>query len=102
MVEQIVNKMKRRLYHNTQIMTRIAETPTGDQFHRDGPKWLSPPDPWKNHNIAREAHHSGTAKWFIQGQAFVEWKSSGSLLWVHGKRLLSTIKLLLMLIVTTS
>ncbi|KAI0294601.1 hypothetical protein B0F90DRAFT_1756498 [Multifurca ochricompacta] len=49
-------------------------------------KWLSHPDPSINHNIACDAHHKGTAEWFFQGSAFNEWKSTGSLLWVHGKR----------------
>jgi hypothetical protein len=50
-------------------------------------KWLSPPDPSTNHNIARKAHHKGTASWFFQGSIFKQWKSSSeSLLWVHGKR----------------
>ena len=83
-------------------MTRITKTPTGDHFHQDIQKWLSPPDPQKNHNIAREARHLGTATWFIEDNAFVEWKLTGSLLWVHGKRLFSTFKPLLRLIVTTS
>jgi protein subunit release factor A len=48
--------------------------------------WLSPPDPFKNHNNARKAHHGGTASWFFQGSNFKEWKSTASLLWVHGKR----------------
>ena len=49
-------------------------------------KWLSPPDPSTNHNIARKAHHKGTASWFFQGGIFGDWKSSSSLLWIHGKR----------------
>ena len=53
-------------------------------------RWLLSPDPWKNHNTACESHHRGTAAWFIQGNAFSEWKASdsGTLLWIHGKRLL--------------
>jgi hypothetical protein len=49
-------------------------------------KWLSPPDPSINHNVARKAHHKGTASWFFQGSIFKQWKSS-PLLWVHGKRM---------------
>jgi len=51
-------------------------------------RWLSPPDPWENHNIAHKSRHSGTAEWFIQGSVFLEWKRSptGSLLWIYGKR----------------
>ncbi|KAH9009371.1 hypothetical protein EDB83DRAFT_463377 [Lactarius deliciosus] len=47
--------------------------------------WLSPADPSTNHNIARSAQHEGTAVWFFQGRIFIEWKSTGSLLWIHGK-----------------
>ncbi|KAI9438083.1 hypothetical protein H4582DRAFT_2098859 [Lactarius indigo] len=47
--------------------------------------WLSPADPSTNHNIARKAQHKGTSVWFFQGNIFIEWKSTGSLLWVHGK-----------------
>jgi len=49
-------------------------------------QWLSPPDPSTNHIIARKAHHKGTASWFFQGSIFEQWKSSPSLLWIHGKR----------------
>ena len=54
-------------------------------------QWLTPPDPWKNHYAACKLRHPGTAEWFIHGDTFLEWKTSevpGSLLWVHGKRLL--------------
>ena len=60
---------------------------TGNQLRQDLRRWLSPPDPSTNHNIARNAHHEGTATWFFQGNIFEEWKSSGSLLWIHGKRM---------------
>ena len=51
-------------------------------------RWLLPPDPSTNHNIASNAHHKGTATWFFEGSMYKEWKStaSESLLWVHGKR----------------
>jgi len=48
-------------------------------------RWLSPPDPSTNHNIARKVHHEGTSTWFFQGGMFQDWKSSPSLLWIHGK-----------------
>jgi hypothetical protein len=50
-------------------------------------KWLSPPDPSTNHNIACGTYNKKTASWFFQGSIFQEWKSTGSLLWIHGKRL---------------
>ena len=49
-------------------------------------KWLSPPDPSVNHNIACDTHHKKHATWFFQGNIYQEWKLKGSLLWVHGKR----------------
>jgi archaellum component FlaC len=61
---------------------------TGNQLRQDLRRWLSPPDPSTNHNIASNAHHKGTATWFFEGRTYKEWKSPGSesLLWVHGKR----------------
>ena len=59
---------------------------TERQLRENLQKWLSPPDPSTNHNIARKAHHKGTASWFFQGGIFEQWKSSSSLLWIHGKR----------------
>ena len=49
-------------------------------------RWLSSSDPSTNHNNACKAHHSGTAQWFFEGSIFNQWKSTGSFLWVHGKR----------------
>ena len=59
----------------------------GNQFRKSIRKWLSPPDPSTNHNIACGTHHKKTASWFFEGSVFQEWKSTGSLLWIHGKRL---------------
>jgi hypothetical protein len=59
---------------------------TGSQLRHDLRRWLSPPDPSTNHNIACGAHHKGTATWFFQGSMYNEWKSAPSVLWIHGKR----------------
>ena len=48
--------------------------------------WVSPPDPSKNHVIARRIHSAETAVWFTQGRTFKEWDLTGGLLWIHGKR----------------
>ena len=63
---------------------------SGNQLRENIHKWLSPPDPLTNHNIACGTHHKKTATWFFQGSIFQEWKSTGSLLWIHGKRLSSS------------
>ena len=59
---------------------------TGKELQQDLCKWLSPSDPSINHNVACDAHRKQTADWFFQGRTFTEWKSNGSLLWLHGKR----------------
>jgi len=69
------------------VAAKVLEVIDGqswDNIH----KWLSPPDPSTNHNIACATHQKRTANWFFQGNIFTAWKStdSGSLLWIHGKR----------------
>jgi hypothetical protein len=61
---------------------------TGNQLRDSLLRWLSPPNPSVNHNITRKAHHDGTTQWFFEGSIFNQWKSTGSFLWVHGKRVL--------------
>ena len=60
----------------------ISETQLRDNIH----KWLCPPDPSINHNIACATHHKKAATWFFEGSIYKEWRSKGSLLWIHGKR----------------
>ncbi|EMD33429.1 hypothetical protein CERSUDRAFT_126167 [Gelatoporia subvermispora B] len=52
------------------------------QKHRN---WLTPPDPSINHNLALRSYSEGTSAWFIDGQVMGEWKTTSSLLWIHGK-----------------
>jgi hypothetical protein len=66
---------------------RVLPILSGNQFRKSIRKWLSPPDPSTNHNIASGTHQKKTATWFFEGSIFQEWKSTGSLLWIHGKRL---------------
>ena len=76
------------------IDSRCSFILTEKQLRGELQKWLAAPDPSTNHNIAHKAHHKGTASWFFQGGIFEQWKSSPSLLWIHGKRtspLLATI-----------
>ncbi|KAH8992292.1 hypothetical protein EDB86DRAFT_2830527 [Lactarius hatsudake] len=49
-------------------------------------RWVTPPDPSTNHNIACGIQHGGTAQWFFRGGIFGIWRSAtGSLLWIYGK-----------------
>jgi len=66
----------------------VSKLLTGDQMREILRRWVTPPDPSTNHNIACSIHHSGTAEWFFRGNIFGEWKSTGSLLWIYGKRML--------------
>ena len=85
-----LNKSKRQSFFHTAIAGwDHRDCLAGESLRKEISKWLSPPDPWKNHHIACESCHRGSAAWFIQGKMFSEWKASeapSSLLWVHGKR----------------
>ena len=56
------------------------------QSRREFQHWLCPPNPSTNHNTFWSAHHQGTAVWFLESKEFIKWKVTGSLLWIHGKR----------------
>ena len=87
-----VDQMKRwSAPNNIDIVCGRSTILTGNQLRQDLRRWLSPPDPSTNHNIACSVHHEGTAAWFFQGRIFREWKTTESLLWVHGKRMFSTV-----------
>ncbi|KAF8492083.1 hypothetical protein F5888DRAFT_1860114 [Russula emetica] len=47
-----------------------------NQLRQDLRRWLSPPDPSTNNNIACNAHHEGTATWFFRGSIYQDWKST--------------------------
>ncbi|EMD33438.1 hypothetical protein CERSUDRAFT_98545, partial [Gelatoporia subvermispora B] len=53
----------------------------GVQKHQD---WLAPPDPSINHNLALRFYSERTCAWFIDGQVMGEWRTTSSLLWIHG------------------
>jgi archaellum component FlaC len=88
-VQQIADHMGDQKRSSPNILTSLvmkAQQLTGDQIRKDLRNWLSPPDPSVNYNIANDAHHEGTAMWFIESDAFNNWKVSDSLLWIYGKR----------------
>ena len=69
-------------------MPMVRNGLAGDELQKNIRQWLSPPDPWVNHIIARKYQHSGTGAWWIQHDTFSDWKYSGpsSLLCIYGKR----------------
>ncbi|KAF8473035.1 hypothetical protein DFH94DRAFT_855950 [Russula ochroleuca] len=80
-----VNEVKASVQRTANDVDDVKRNQLRENIH----KWLSPPDPSTNHNIACGTHHKKTATWFFEGSIFQDWKSAGSLLWIHGKRLLS-------------
>ena len=81
-----VDQLKRLSSNHISADCRASPIPSGDQLRDSVHKWLSPPDPSTNHNIACGTRHKKMASWFFEGSIFQEWKSTGSLLWVHGSR----------------
>ena len=67
--------------------SRVTNPATGRQLRESLRIWQSPSDPSTNHNIACNRQHGGTTDWFCKGNIFEKWKATGSLLWVHGKRM---------------
>src|ERR1700761_5075531 len=59
---------------------------TVSQWRKDLRMWFSCPDPSTNHIILCGTQHQEPANWFFRGSIFEEWKTTGSLLWIHGKR----------------
>jgi hypothetical protein len=82
-----VDEMRRLSFNLTSADYVVLLILTGNQLRESTHKWLSPPDPSTNHNIACDTHHKKIATWFFQGRIYQEWKETGSLLWIHGKRL---------------
>jgi hypothetical protein len=82
-----VDEMRRLSSNLTSADYVVLLILSGNQLRESTHKWLSPPDPSTNHNIACGTHHKKTSTWFFQGRIYQEWKATGSLLWIHGKRL---------------
>ena len=86
-LKHLDEKEEKRLSFSLSFLTTESHPLAGTQLRESIREWLSPPDPSKNHDVACDTHHKTTASWFFQGGIFQEWKSTGSLLWIHGKRL---------------
>lgn len=56
------------------------------EYYRKITDWLSSPDPWTNHESARQRHEPGTGDWLLRATKYLEWKSGSiRLLWLYGK-----------------
>ena len=81
-----VDDVKRMSFSNFIIAEAGSIIYKEDQLRANIRKWLSPPDSSTNHNIARGSQHEGTTTWLFEGGTYEKWKSTPSLLWIHGKR----------------
>ena len=84
-----VGEIKSSSSRNPNPLLANTEFPTGNQWRQELRKWFPSPDPSTNQVILCRAQHQGTAEWFFRGSFFEEWKSTGSLLWIYGKRMSS-------------
>jgi hypothetical protein len=82
-VDQVKRSLSPDLISTDYRTLRIVSV---SQFRESIHRWLSPPDPSTNHNIACGTYQKKTATWFFEGNIYQEWKSKGSLLWIYGKR----------------
>ncbi|KAN0132366.1 hypothetical protein V8E53_009792 [Lactarius tabidus] len=68
-----------------QQMARKCGEEERNNIRKDTRNWFSPPDPSTNHNIACNLYHAESATWLFGRGIFIDWMTTGSLLWVHGK-----------------
>jgi hypothetical protein len=48
-------------------------------------QWLSPPDPFSNHDAAVDKRRRDTGQWLLESAQLVEWRESeDSFLWLYG------------------
>ena len=71
----------------------VPNVHVGNQVRESLRTWVTPPDPSTNHTIACGIQHDRSAQWLFRGGMFSEWKSTGSLLWIYGKRMFSQVRL---------
>jgi hypothetical protein len=80
--------MKRLSHPNPLPLIVNAESCyTERQLRGELRKWLAPPNASINHNDARGTQHAGTARWFIEGTKFNDWKNDNTVLWIRGNRM---------------
>lgn len=66
--------------------TIIADTLQAKE-HTKLLQWISPVDPFKNHEAATSVHQKGTSTWVLQSKEFQEWdKTDRRFLWISGFR----------------
>ncbi|KAK3615213.1 hypothetical protein LTR22_027516 [Elasticomyces elasticus] len=56
------------------------------KHYREIADWLASPDPWTNHESARQLHQPHTGTWLLESAQYRDWKTASIRhLWMHGK-----------------
>ena len=84
---EITSTMNDVKHLNSLTTTTVSNNLRWDEVKDAINKWLDPPDLATSLNLVRQARHKGTAQWFLHGSKFQQWKSSGTLFWIHGMRM---------------
>ncbi|PPJ55408.1 hypothetical protein CBER1_02774 [Cercospora berteroae] len=80
--QRLLRAINRKDSVNQKLHTTVEQAA---QF-RDIVAWLDPPDPWTNHNSARELREPDSGYWLLRSDAYQNWKTaSNHLLWTYGK-----------------
>ncbi|KAH9073583.1 hypothetical protein EDB83DRAFT_2358619 [Lactarius deliciosus] len=83
----IVDDKATAVVNGIQQLANSIDNVTWNQVRESLRRWVTPPGPSTNHNIACGIQHGGTAQWFFRIGIFGNWRSNGSLLWIYGKRI---------------
>ncbi|KAI9432763.1 hypothetical protein H4582DRAFT_2061576 [Lactarius indigo] len=84
-VDSVTQDVKENGVAMKQVVNQVSDL-NRNELRQNLRKWIAPPDPSVNYNTASDAHHQGTAEWCTKGNTLANWKTSGPLLWIHGKR----------------
>ncbi|KJK73800.1 hypothetical protein H634G_10906 [Metarhizium anisopliae BRIP 53293] len=80
-VEKGVDEVRSDVKDTKNVVTDLELEQRREKMER----WLSPPDPSTNYNNALQQRQEGSGLWFLQTDAFAEWKKRrNSFLWLHG------------------
>ncbi|TWU70855.1 hypothetical protein ED733_000488 [Metarhizium rileyi] len=80
-VEKGVNEVRSDVKDTKNVVTDLELEQRREKMER----WLSPPDPSTNYNNALQQRQEGSGLWFLQTDAFAEWKKRrNSFLWLNG------------------
>lgn len=81
----VVEIVGRQVQSNVRDTKQVVTAHFEDYRRQQIEKWLSPPDPSTNHNIATSLRHPKTGRWFLDSNKYRDWKAKlNDCLWLHG------------------